>query len=615
MEGGAFLYRPFIMGDGSKHYSAFARVEARSENGYHEPGRKFTHCAVLIVEERWEPKLVPWVARMLFDNDLTDEFGIPWGAPIPELHDTRQERKLPPLSRADLGAYREEIDVAEWPFKNGPGGTLVTRARIPKDIGEKLPQVRLANVLATQLREFDLSTHGRWLSFAIGVSRTADAPGPGFAFRMDDRPSENDLESITVHFSDSTPPDVNTAALQAAANLSLSHTETYGVNWARLRPATAQAPGRTAVRFTPVFGENQLWPDQIPGGLAERIVQDGWTNSSGAAAFDTRANQPVQYSSEPQSTSTKDQNLTYGEAPPGRSRTDGTSEPQINVENWSNELRSRQQVIGASAEPDYATMPLPQPEEDMLNPTLDNTLLADPLAQPVPAKADEYVSTKADYKINWPTLPDQSVEWVREPELLDQLRRRFEALTALLNVLDNDEFSRFALFGSQCDQKQDNEAAIELFAEAFANVAIIACIYATVGQPRDLAEPLSALMAHGPIDRLGLPAATKGSFHIHVFDSILQHWVGLDALILFIKRRARVARDMAKLTNMGGQIIIAPEPRDFRALLTDIVGSRPLPEELEQSLIWAEATRVSRRIAGLAADMIKEVIVEPSTPL
>lgn len=219
--GGAFLYRPVHVGD--HLYGLFARIQSRPENGEGKPGRSYSHCAVLAVEDRWEPALIPMMATLLFD-----ETGPCLGTPNHEGQLNRLNMPLEPLLRSDVqAAFAREL---------------------PEDAH---PIVDLSREWAMQLEDEDLAVNGRWLPFAFGGKPALAAPTARFYATDTGTGDGLAIESGRLPFRDSHPPEVRPQPdLQGeidASRFFLSSTS----------PARARV-----VRGRLFPGAAQLWPDQ-----------------------------------------------------------------------------------------------------------------------------------------------------------------------------------------------------------------------------------------------------------------------------------------------------------------------------------------------------------------
>jgi hypothetical protein len=222
MPGGAFLYRPVQLA--GRLFGLFARIQTRSEEGEGKPGRSYSHCAVLAVEDRWEPALIPRVAGLLFD-----EAAGCLGVPNYEGQENPLELGLPSLLRADVQAYAATGDTPETP-----------------------KAVRLGRALARQMHGADLALHGRWLPFALGAKAGAMAAfGRFHAFSHED-------DTVTLQppgFSDANPPQ---AVIQA---------ELHGEIDATQFPLKSAAQTRRQFIRSPLLRPVHLWPEQTDADL------------------------------------------------------------------------------------------------------------------------------------------------------------------------------------------------------------------------------------------------------------------------------------------------------------------------------------------------------------
>lgn len=222
--GGCMVYRPVYRN--RHHYGLFARIQGRSEAGENMPGRSYTHCAVVVVEDRWEPWLVPSVARLLFDEEGDGCLGLP----NYEGQRDRLDLHIEPLSRA---VVKEAAATAS-----------------------AHPLVSLSKTLALRLSEADLNLHGRWLPFALGVKAGA-APATGrFWACNSDRTGPADIEFEPPEFTDSRPPVLDAMSL-VEGEIDASRMPKNGYNTKNRMPWTAA----------------NSWPDQQDVQSAIAIAQ------------------------------------------------------------------------------------------------------------------------------------------------------------------------------------------------------------------------------------------------------------------------------------------------------------------------------------------------------
>lgn len=256
--GGVFVYRPIYVG--KRHLSAFARIEARSEDGTSRAGRRFTHCAVIFVEHKWDPALIPWAAEMLF----TDRHGGRcWGEAVTEEDAVRNEMR-PPALQFDGKGWSDPPLL--FPKRDESGGFLV-RSRFPEVQEDTQPFVCAGVDIAEFLIKNALKVHGRWLSFALGIGANVEGHGQGFFFRYDQRPDDPaDPKPVSLRFSDFAPPLV-------AGDFTDQRGVLKGmVDWAILQPPVPRAVARQNT-----FGPENLWSstEQVLPKVAVGAEQNG----------------------------------------------------------------------------------------------------------------------------------------------------------------------------------------------------------------------------------------------------------------------------------------------------------------------------------------------------
>lgn len=179
---GAFLYRAVQVD--RQYFGLFSRLQARSEAGDGEPGRMFTHCATLIVDN-WYPGLIPIMAKRLFEEKD--------GEPDVVSDDQRMLRRPVPV-------YPEDCDVALAGADKRPGLDW-QRTPPPRSPGEERfvdPQIRLSchswlksdgpvadvQAVAHFLSENGYASTGRWLSFGFGIKLGIEGSNGGFAMAL-----------------------------------------------------------------------------------------------------------------------------------------------------------------------------------------------------------------------------------------------------------------------------------------------------------------------------------------------------------------------------------------------------------------------------------------------
>ena len=214
MPGGAFLYRPVRVS--GRLYGLFARIQSRSELGEGMPGRAYSHCAVLAVEDRWEPALIPAMAELLFDE------------------------RQPCLGVPNFEGQKNRLDL---PVEPVPREAVQALAAAPDD-GDTHQAVVLGRRLANWLIQQDLALHGRWLPFALGAKSGVSAYSGNFFAES------ADAETISFdppRFTDSRPPVV---------------VQQDGEFDARRFDLEQSGRDRRLIRRPPVMKADNLWPEQ-----------------------------------------------------------------------------------------------------------------------------------------------------------------------------------------------------------------------------------------------------------------------------------------------------------------------------------------------------------------
>lgn len=615
LRGGTFLYRPFVRGDGSRHHSVFARIEARSEGGEGQPGRRYTHCAALIVDDHWEPGLIPWAATMLFDPDWSDEEGFAYGAPIPENHKTRFERALPDLCRDALSEFEGPSELSDWPLGMRSGDGLTLQAALPDTADLAHPQLALARRLATVLRERDLAVHGRWLSFAFGIASNVDGPGVGYTIRLDDRSPDDPPRGVQIPFSDSDPPLPVETDLIRDASAQLSASAVYSVRRLPRPPraeASGQKPGMAKARF---FTTKQLWPDQGGEGDAPSVAPadetggtragrmrpgQAWSVEEGPPdeAEIREVLKPAPHGFPESAAGAVRHELRVGVAARGPDPAMGADRDQADT---SDPVTRDVRFVLAEDKvrrPHGATRPVVASAAARLRPDAatddQGRAGATPEGHDLPRRPGEHdvradapsEPAAAQIAIDWPILPDKKHHWVLEPDLLSSVHKRIAVFIDLLGLLDTGDFREFARFDGLTREDKITEDLSEispLFFEAFAQVVHIICIYATTGKPMRLLDPLSVLLAHDAKPGIGLRAASTGSLNALIVRSLIEEGIGLEQVHLYISRQSRIARDMVAIGGYGPANLVAPRSGDFEDLLD------ALAPEAELQTLWGKS--------------------------
>ena len=259
MTGGAFVYAPVYL-DG-KHLSVFSRIEARAERGKGQGGRKFTHCATLIIEDKWEPALIRWAARMLFTSQYGERC---WGEAI---YENQQDRKALPVPDLTRYSFPDE-EQNERQLKDLDDLVHISRIGLPTpsiegDSPDTPGQVDVADWLANELEEAvfpdserienSFAVQGRFLSFASGISHEINGPGDGgFFISLDTRQHDEIVKEAPLAFNDLQPPSYPRPLNQTRSAAI--------VPWRHLKPE-----GQIRHRHGPnTITQENFWPEQLP---------------------------------------------------------------------------------------------------------------------------------------------------------------------------------------------------------------------------------------------------------------------------------------------------------------------------------------------------------------
>lgn len=245
--GGCLVYRPVYRN--RHHYGLFARIQGRSEAGENMPGRAYTHCAVVVVEDRWEPWLIPCIAGLLFDEERENCLGLP-----------------------NFEGQRDRLDMHIDPLPRA----MVKEAAAT---ASSHPMVKLGQTLALRLAEADLGLHGRWLPFALGV-KSAAAPATGrFHAVNSDKTGASEIEFEPPEFTDSRPPVLDALSL-VEGEIDASRLPRNGYNTRNRMPWT----------------QANSWPDQqdLQSGIAIAQAEIGRFSSlhKGEPLFDPKPQPP-----------------------------------------------------------------------------------------------------------------------------------------------------------------------------------------------------------------------------------------------------------------------------------------------------------------------------------
>lgn len=570
LEGGAFLYRPIALrpkgSDHFKNYSVFGRIEARSEDGEGKPGRKFTHCAVLIVQDKWQPELIPWAADLLFA--ATDADGDVWGDAVYEHKENRRDRALPDLFRDQLGIELREVDG--WPLRQLDDRTFDARATCPCELGRS-PQVKLACHFAKNLHEWDMSVQGRWLSFAFGVTNSVEAHHPGFFARLDERSSEVKSQPIALNFDDRAPlfavPDYAAKGLDPrASNLAL------GINWLRGNLGESHSPK------TDLISSKNFWPDQETSGYKSQLFEHLTEERAHDDLLEFRppsTQLPIHAQEEANITKT---------AAPSLPRATKNNIIKIAVPDLTakiDSLRDESNKIRTQIEAEPAVPTLLQDQ---------NAFAPEASFTHEPLLVDEF---------DFPLLINVDHEWVNDQEILNEVISGMRQLIGHIRLIDPPYFRNFQANDKICDDIAAN----------FASIVAMMAIFSIAKNPTALLPSLEKLFWHEAIPNLGDRPLALGGVISSIVRTTITDEVGAPELAVWIDRQARIERDM-NLTNIrSGGIDRMPGESNSRAF-RDLLQSLELAEETIDDIDFDDETydkfiEIVQRISAQAGKKVK----------
>ena len=240
--GGAFVYAP-IKVEGT-HYSVFARMQARSEGGEGKPGRKYTHCALIFVQDKWEPGLIQWAAEMLFTTRHENRC---WGNPVAEFQEDREKLMVPPLK---MGISVDLPDGGALACDDTTVPPLTLRGRLQnalKGTDDVVhPYVSLGAQLGEVFCNYDCMVAGRWFSIGMGIGANAKGAGKkGFFVHLDMR-EQDGLSDVTLPGFD----DFNAAKIFVPISAA---GQSPMIDWAELH-----GPNRTGDRYEFLLSDDML---------------------------------------------------------------------------------------------------------------------------------------------------------------------------------------------------------------------------------------------------------------------------------------------------------------------------------------------------------------------
>lgn len=247
INGGAFVYMP-IKVEGT-HYSVFARMQARSEGGEGRPGRKYTHCALIFVQDKWEPGLIQWAAEMLFSTRHEDRC---WGNPVAEFDEDREKLPVPPL-KTGIDFDLPEHGALAGNDESLPPLTLRGRFQTAVD-GIELkvhPYVAVGAQLGVTFNNYDYSVAGRWLSIGMGIGAGVKGAGKKGLFVHLDMREQDGLSELDRPVFD----DFNAAKVFVPVS---SAGQSPQIDWAELH-----GPSRTGDRYEFLLSDHMLSEAQL----------------------------------------------------------------------------------------------------------------------------------------------------------------------------------------------------------------------------------------------------------------------------------------------------------------------------------------------------------------
>lgn len=537
MPGGVFLYRPFMKGDGS-HYSVFGRLQARSEKGADTPGRNFTHFAALIVEDKWEPGLISWAARCLFEIEYDDDgqkltphrtdkewYGL--GEPVSEFLETRKSRTIPRLFRENLQVHTDAPHhVPGWPLRRLDGTRYQLRDALPDSSDDPAPQIAFADALAANLVEWDLAVHGRWLPFVFGCSHSVDVSGAGYAIRLDDGEPRQPVE---LRWCDSNPPLVKPRVRADARETVQS---IYPIDGLSLHPARGSASSHDKPRLSSA----NFWPDQYHGS----VLSDQDKLDAQAEAAQARVATPPP---DPVDQTTQNIQSTIAETSPGPATSTPNAAPAANTVPADWFVQDDEPELDYSAYRAAAPEPAPEPEP----PRLAATAPAQRTATQPPRTGR--------IRITWPAIPDNKFDWVLDPDLPELTNKQLHTFASFTPLMADPVTMDLLL----------NDEVKTYWAEAYLNCVGMICASAITSNLEMLVDPMEKILHHQPLESLNLREASFGGLHGQMLHYFFFTIVGMDQMQDYIRRRAKIARDIAAMDKDSGLhgSLLAPEPRDF----------------------------------------------------
>ncbi|WP_299369799.1 hypothetical protein [uncultured Tateyamaria sp.] len=521
MKGGAFVFAPvYLKGE---HLSVFSRIEARPERGKGQGGRRFTHCAALIVKDKWEPALIRWAARMLFTTQYGDRC---WGLPVSEKQEDRNRLNCPDLRRADLPAE----GFKDRGLKSLDDIVSISRVRLPcpsveGDSVEAPGQVDVADWLADELETSGFSdgvrdgsafaTQGRFLSFASGVSDDITGPaGGGFFISLDTRATEEIAHGTPLGFDDTRPvwfpPPVQSDLAPIIPEW--RHIKTFDQALHARRPNTLTA--------------DNYWPEHLPEEFANSVEVEGEQDASNASTVQAYVEED-DFVKVPITGKIEKPNTAHAE--PVSDSDDGVDEIVLDLEGHDLAEAGFGAMYGIQSSGRSAASP------------------------PEAAQALYKLDT-----IQWPTLlkyrdlPQGETPPVSR-EKLREIALGFFQLDARLRLIMEPPF----------DHYPRSDVADRIIVGSFRDLLELIIDFAAAGRdPNQLRDELDRMFTHDPLPYLGVYTDNGGSMYRTMFRNYIEE-VGVDRLIGEIHDIARRERNLAKyLSSREGRNIQLDVPND-----------------------------------------------------
>lgn len=497
MQGGAFVYIPvFLRGE---HLGVFARIEARPERGKGKGGRSFTHSAILIVREKWEPGLITWAARMLFS---TDYGGRNWGLPIYEHQEQPRYLSPPVLGRGNWSQSVRKTSLLPAVNLSESSRVRLAHPRAHPDEGRQLNQLDFADWLVSRLDDSDHATQGRFLSFASGISKDIKGPGEsGFFIALDTRDRDDVGTGYPLGFRDPNP-----AAFIFSKDRVNRPSDVHIPNWRTMKSRSAK---ESRLRDDTITDRN-FWPEQIAMARAETPRQP--------AAEDT-ADLELEFR---QTSRTLSPAADIRSVPQPRHEPAGISEAETVVEG-----RSAQDIRDTETDRNVVSIVGSAPRETAGEIDEDHEV--------------PYHNEWEEDPIEWPHLlkyedhPDEYIHPVSR-DMLDWCKQAFGQLVARLELIADAPFDQFP------DDDHANRIIVNAFGELF---EFIVNFSAAGRDPNELRDDIKILFRHAELTNLGIGEGAMNGVICHMLRYILQI-IDVNEIMHEVDRINRRERELAK---------------------------------------------------------------------